>query len=121
MASLRTLKGHLVFDFRYQGKRHREFTGLADTPVNRRKMEKMLEKLEIEIATGSFDYVRFFSGDNTSSNSRQNFVIASQSGNGRNNTNLKFSWFADVWFRENEVSWKRSYRETVKGILDKHL
>ena len=121
MASLRTLKGHLVFDFRYQGKRHREFTSLADTPVNRRKMEKMLEKLEIEIATGSFDYVRFFSGDNTSSNSRQNFVIASQSGNGRNNTNLKFAWFADVWFRENEVSWKRSYRETVKGILDKHL
>ena len=42
--------GLLFFDFRFHGDRCREQTLLSDTPANRRKLEKVLDKIEAEIA-----------------------------------------------------------------------
>lgn len=47
--------GLLYFDFRYQGVRCREQTTLRDTTANRRKMEKVLERIEREIVAGTFN------------------------------------------------------------------
>ncbi len=44
----------LYLDFRYQGKRYREFTGLKNTAANTRKLEKLGEKIEQEIVLGTF-------------------------------------------------------------------
>mgnify|MGYP000078398890 CR=1 FL=1 len=50
----------LFFDFRYRGIRCREYTSLADSPANRKKLQKVLDRIEADIATGSFDYRRYF-------------------------------------------------------------
>ena len=62
MPSVRVHKpnGALFFDFRHQGERCREYTVLLDTPANRRKLEKVLTKIESEIAAGTFVYANYF-------------------------------------------------------------
>jgi len=42
--------GKLFIDFRYQGVRCREQTLLDDTPTNRNRLERLLERIEREIA-----------------------------------------------------------------------
>nr|WP_244656482.1 DUF3596 domain-containing protein [Psychrobacter cibarius] len=42
------------------GKRCRETTNLTDTPVNRKKLEKVIEKMEAEIILGLFNYAKYF-------------------------------------------------------------
>ena len=61
MGSVGTRKnGALFFDFRYQGIRCREYTKLKDTVVNKKRMQKMLDKIEAEILIGSFDYKKYW-------------------------------------------------------------
>lgn len=55
MASVNQRGGVLFFDFRYQGIRCREYTKLEDTPANRKRMQKVLDRIEQAIADGSFD------------------------------------------------------------------
>lgn len=52
--------GNLFFDFRYLGKRCREQTTLADTAANRKKLQKVLDRIEAEITLGTFDYNEYF-------------------------------------------------------------
>ena len=62
MGSIRTLasKGTLYMDFRYAGQRLREYTVLPDTPTNRKRLQKALDRIETEIAIGNFDYAETF-------------------------------------------------------------
>lgn len=64
MASIRARadSGKLFFDFRFRGTRCREQTLLDDTPANRRRLEKVLQRIELEIHQGVFDYSAFFPG-----------------------------------------------------------
>ena len=54
MASIRRheSKGTLFLDFRYAGQRLREYTTLPDTPANRKRLQKVLDRIEGEIALG---------------------------------------------------------------------
>lgn len=56
MASIRTRKdnGCLFLDFYYRGTRCREQTALPSTPTNRKRLEKVLSKIEEEIRLGGF-------------------------------------------------------------------
>src|SRR5574337_111178 len=58
MGSIRSrADNHKLFmDFRFDGQRCREQTALDDTPANRKKLEKVLQRIE----HGTFDYARFF-------------------------------------------------------------
>lgn len=47
-------------DFRYQGKRYREFTGLKNTTASSRGLEKPGEKIEQKIVLGTFIYHAHF-------------------------------------------------------------
>ncbi|QKK02086.1 MAG: DUF3596 domain-containing protein [Pseudomonadota bacterium] len=58
----RSDNGKLFLDFYYQGERCREQTALANTPANRRKVQKLLDRIEAEILAGSFDYGATFPG-----------------------------------------------------------
>jgi len=62
MGSVRTRPetGLLFLDFKYQGQRMREQTALPDTVVNRKRLQNALERIETEIALGSFDYQKTF-------------------------------------------------------------
>ncbi len=64
MASIQVRKetNRLIIDFYYQGRRCREQTALEDTSANRKKLVKLLERIETEIQFGTFDYAKFFPG-----------------------------------------------------------
>lgn len=120
MASIRVREqtGKLFFDFRYRNKRCREQTALDDTPVNRRKLEGILKKIEAEITLGSFEYARYFPG---SSNARKfSEADAPKAMTIRHATPL-FSDFADTWFAEMQAQWRRSHIDTVATTLRAYL
>lgn len=60
MASVRSKWGKLFLDFRWRGRRCREFTGLSDTKDNRRRAEAFLKVIQGQIALGTFDYRMHF-------------------------------------------------------------
>jgi hypothetical protein len=52
--------GTLYFDFHFRGVRCKEYTRLTETPVNRKRCEKMAQIIANEIDLGKFDYLRYF-------------------------------------------------------------
>lgn len=57
---LRPYNGNLFFDFNFLGKRYREQTALKDTKSNRKLAEAALGRIEADIASGHFDYSKYF-------------------------------------------------------------
>ncbi len=123
--------GNLFIDFRNAGQRCREYTALPDIPANRKKLEKLLERIELEIKLGGFDYAKAFPGSKniakfvTDAPVMPNPIAASVAravgGGGPAITMPTFNTFADIWVAENEVAWRRSHRRTVMDILNGHL
>jgi integrase len=121
--------GTLYLDFFFQGRRCREQTSLPDNSDNRKKLRKILGRIEAEITLGTFDYVRYFP------NSRLATRFAPHSGSapvapptlGERADALAsvrtpaFRDFAQEWYAQHEIEWRRSYRPTVQGALDQHL
>ncbi|OIQ85265.1 hypothetical protein GALL_328930 [mine drainage metagenome] len=129
MASIREINGKLFWDFRYKGIRCREYTSLEDTRANRQKMEKVLKKIEEDIASGTFSYRRQFPQSKFADKfeSRPAGVtyqpqVATQGFQSMpmQSTPL-FSVFANQWFNELSIGWRRTYKTTVRQILDKRL
>jgi integrase len=128
MSNVRARKdGRLFFDFYYRGVRCRELTSLPDTPDNRRKMERALRAIDVEIANGTFDYARTFPGGRrvghfaavrpvTQAPALQHAQAAEP---GRQLPT--FAEFTRVWKAEKEIEWRHSYRETAESVLSFHL
>lgn len=137
MASIRARKdnGLLFFDFRYQGKRYREQTLLSDSKSNRKKMEEVLTKIENDISEGVFDHQKYFPKSNSNHHSSpQNAIAEVVAGTlplpqtaaiGQVQsiilTTPLFKDFAEKWFDECKIGWRRSYIETMRNTIDKHL
>lgn len=137
MASIRARKdnGLLFFDFRYQGKRYREQTFLNDTKSNRKKMEEVLTKIENDISDGIFDHQKYFpKGNSNLHSSPQNVIAEAIAGTlpvphtatiGQVQSVIQttplFEVFAEKWFDECKIGWRRSYIETMRNTIDKHL
>lgn len=130
--------GTLFMDFKYQGKRLREQTTLSDSPSNRKRLQKALDRIETEIALGSFDYAKTFgkplplpTDADSSANGSATLPQSTQSTqsqpgqavgfNGQSVVTPTMAEFANQWYAENEVSWRRSYRVTQRGVLDKYI
>jgi integrase len=122
MGSIRARKenGLLTFDFRYQGVRCREQTTLPDTAENRRRMEKVLKKIEAEITLGTFIYDAYFPNSPTAAKFRTN-ETAVESRTAATPATPFFKDFAWEWYEENTVRWKRSYKETLKITMNRYL
>ena len=56
MARLENDHGRLLVTFQYRGHRCREYVGLKDTRENRRAAAGIVREIELEIASGKFDY-----------------------------------------------------------------
>jgi integrase len=135
MASIRARKdnGKLFFDFRIGSRRFREQTELDETPANRKKTEKVLDRIVSEIQAGTFDYQRYFPGSNRAAIFAAGEPIpvkakpiAVEIANLGTPTAIAskgptFKEFAATWYSENEISWRRSHQRTIKDILDKRL
>lgn len=109
--------GKLCFDFRYLGKRCREQTALDDTPANRRKLQRILEKIEAEITLGSFDYGRYFPDSPRAETLSKRALTAI----GTYHATPLLREFADTWFAEKEIEWRSSQIKTVRSSLDRHI
>ena len=140
----------LYFDFRVLGIRCREQTPLRDTKENRKKMQFVLDRLDQAIIDKSFNYRDFFpeSGRISAFEAAQQKAGEPRSASPIGNTGLQpslkpvlgsptdssqtnptpthsqiplFSDFANQWYSEMEVGWKRSHRTTTRGVLDNSL
>ena len=136
MASIQIRKetGCLILDFYYAGKRCREQTALKDTAANRKRLQKVLDRIEADIAAGTFDYRRFFPGSKNAAKfdpapagaigAPQTVsavgVAVSPTAPSVPSTPL-FKDFAETWYAEKEVEWRRSYRTTIRRELDRAL
>lgn len=132
MASVRarTDSGLLFFDFRYKGTRCREQTTLEDSKSNRAKMEKILKKIEEDIDANNFDYRRYFPNSKLAEKFdspqaiRSKVSLATQQAFATAPVTIDtplFSNFAEQWFEEFSVGWRRTYISTVRQIIDSRL
>jgi integrase len=138
MPSIRVHKPNaaLFFDFRYMNERCREYTLLPDTPANRKKLEKVLAKIESEIAAGTFDYASYFPnskalkrivkpGDMAEISSE---TIASSAHVVEHGDPVAapaagplFKDFATQWFDERSIEWRRSHIKSLLSTLNGRL
>ena len=135
MGSVRARKdtGLLFIDFYYRSIRCREQTALEDTPANRKKVQKLLDRIEGEISLSTFDYQRYFPSSRNMARFRQSPMASAVqalgsavSGNGSAQPVIAaqtplFKEFAKTWFNEKSVEWRESYRQGVRANLDKAL
>lgn len=128
MGSVRLLptKGTLFLDFRWQGTRLREYTSLKDTPANRKRLQKVLDHIETEIALGSFDYCKTFGKPLPAPAEPDAAPGSAPEPASANNPPAAgptpfLKEFAETWYSENEVQWRRSYRVTQRGTLNKYI
>jgi integrase len=121
--------GCLFIDFRYRGARCREQTTLSDNSANRKRLEKVLTKIEAEISLGTFDYQRFFPGSknaekfddgNKSGSGNVSTEASSAVGEATSNTPL-FREFVETWYSEKVVEWRHSHKINIRSDLDKVL
>lgn len=117
MASIRSRYNKLVVDFRYMGVRCRETTNLVDTPANRKKLEKAIEKMEAEITLGISNYAQYFPKSD-----RCDEMVALNDRKECINTSLpSFKKFATLWFSEKEIEWRDTYKRKIQEIIDMYL
>lgn len=131
MASVRVLEGKntLFLDFRFHGVRCREYTILPDNVSNRKRLKKALQTIVEEIEAGTFDYEKTFgkplshstdlakgSATVSSKTIPSNRAVAEQK-----KLEIVFKEFAEQWYRETEITWRRSYKITQRGVIDKYL
>lgn len=130
MASIRGLNGKLFFDFRYKGQRCREYTAAEDSKTNRAKMEKILKKIEEDIEANNFEYRRYFPNSKLAEKFdnpqaiRSKISLATQQAFATSPVAIDtplFSDFAEQWFVEFSVGWRRTYISTVRQIIDSRL
>jgi integrase len=104
--------GKLYLDFMYAGHRCREQTALPDTSPNRKKVEKLLQKVEATILLGAFNYAEFF----PDSRNLRKFEPESSDLGGKEpdqSSTPMFIDFADQWLEESRVQWRKSHTRNV--------
>ncbi len=128
--------GSLFMDFRFQDGRFREYSALADNPTNRKKLEKVLTKIESEIAAGTFVYANYFpnskalkrlagvskSGVMPTEIAQAADAVASGLANAvGHGAGPQFNDFATTWFDERSIEWRRSHIKSLLSTLNGRL
>ena len=111
--------GNLYFDFQYQKMRCREFTTLKDCPSNRKKLEKVLTKIEEDIALGTFDYAKYFPNGVMLAKLNK-LAEATRPIEAKTKTPL-FKDFAETWFADYLPTWRSATAKGYRAYLDNRL
>jgi integrase len=126
MASVRESRGRLFLDYRVAGKRQRTYVKLADTASNRQLLTSVARKVDATLAGGG-DVLTMLAAlgllDLDSPDSSEMLLTPAQTLKATVvvATMPSLSVFAEQWFGEFKVGWRKSYTLTVRGILDQHL
>jgi integrase len=123
MPNVREKNGILFFDFRYRGERCREYTKLDDTPANRKRMQKVLDKIEQEMLAGTFSYAAYFPESKLLAKFGEGVATspARSASQGRGSSTPLFRDFIEVWYAECLPGWRRSHAATLRSTIDRHL
>lgn len=131
MPSVRSRENKLFFDFRYRGERCREQTKLPDTPANRRRVQKALDKIEQAKASNTFRYSDFFPGSKlaakfddatTASTAVPRATVPATSPTAPQTVNTPlFNAFIAEWFAEFAPTWRASHIATLHSTICLHL
>lgn len=119
--------GKLYLDFFYQGVRCREQTALHDSPANRKKVERLLQRVEAKILLDELDYAEFFPGSRNLRKVQQPELhgqpnaCGGSPASGTGTPGVPFSEFANQWFKEIKVEWRQSHVRNVQSILESSL
>jgi integrase len=119
MASINVRKdtGKLYLDFRFRNQRCREQTKLTDTVANRKKLQKVLDRIEAEITLGCFDYAATFPDSKAIEKIKR--TDAALVSNRKKIPNM--NEFCDTWYEEVIVDWSIGYQRAVKNIIEKRI
>ncbi len=107
-----TKAGYLYFDFFWDGKRHREYTELKNTPANVKIMNEAMRKIDGEISLGTFDYSKYFPDAKDAGNHAEE---------GEGDRSIFFREYALKWYEITKIEWKPSVRRDFRSIIDGHL
>jgi integrase len=106
MGTINTIKnGTLYLDFRYRGKRCKEYTRLKNNPANRRRLAKILDRIEAEITLGTFNYGNYFPDSKRVADFGKELECVEVVQRGI----PSFESFSATWHAQKQVEW----RETV--------
>lgn len=105
----------LFFDFRFNGKRCREYTAMLDNSTNRKKLEKVLTRIEAEITLGTFEYAKYFPNSPAAGGFDEQKTAPTTP-----ETPL-FSEFAMTWVNEMKIQWRSTHHTTTMITLEKYL
>lgn len=122
-------RGTLFLDFRYEGRRCREYTALPDAPANRQRLQRALARIERQIADGTFDYRAAFPSQTeakTSEAPREEKAPTTQHRQPdavvvANPATPIFQSFIEQWILNHTVEWRRSHLKTLRSTVDGHL
>lgn len=121
----------LYLDFRYQGKRYREFSGLKNTASNTRKLKMLGKKIRQEIVLGTFKYHSHFPNSAAGKRFAQeelqqlqqvkalSAAVASELRQESTNTPL-FKDFVEEWVTLHKISWRDSHLTNINSIVNCH-
>lgn len=133
MPSVRVHKpnGALFFDFRYQDERCREYTLLPDSPANRKKLQKVIDKIESEIADGTFVYASYFPNSKALKRLDRASTVAvapiapvaaaAEVAPEPVAIGPLFKDFANTWVDEHSIEWRRSHIRSLLSTLNGRL
>lgn len=119
--------GKLYLDFMYQGVRCREQTALPDTPANRKRVEALLERIEAKILLDAFDYAEQFPDSRNLKKFKTGGLSERGAGDGKQFPEAEkeqtplFKDFADQWFQESKIQWRKSHTRNVESIIGSSL
>lgn len=122
--------GTLYLDFFYRGVRCREQTTLVDTAENRKKVQSLLNRIQKEIAQGSFEYAATFPAspranrftiDSASLTARSSSVAPHSPAVPAPPTAPTFAAFSETWRAEMAPQWRPQHRSGADDIFKKHL
>jgi integrase len=108
--------GRIQFDFHLYGCRFREGSQLMATPKNLASTKATLKQMNAEIDLGTFQYRDYF----PKSKKVAKFEKLQREAHPDRQYPF-FDNFANQWFERKKATWKNSYRDTLRGALDKYL
>ena len=119
MASINVRKetGKLYLDFRFRNIRCREQTELTDTPANRKKLQKILDRIEAEILLGQFDFAAMFPNSKTVNKLK----ATAQAIDASHGMTASMDEFTELWLSESRVQWRKTHTNSVVQIIENRI
>jgi integrase len=108
--------GRIQFDLHLYGCRFREGTKLMATPKNLTQAKATLKQMNAEIDLGCFQYRDYFPKSKKVAKFEQ-----LQREKHPDREYPFFNDFAHQWFERKKGTWKNSYKNTMRNVLDKYL